>query len=562
MKASYKRNENFSKLLYNINFYKPPIVRNSKTVDKNENLKKDDSSPNIFKPEIEYVTKLNFFNPKTTKENDTIDSFNTMNNINDKTTNTILKKNKINSSDANKIFENNLENKRKRLENKIINIKILLKPLNEDLKKILSEIENLKLDFEILQNNNTCSIIEKNFKKKLLLIDTSNKNKRTSLPILLKNMDKKLNINSIISQRKKDMKSKKNFASMKLAQLKEKKREIIKQIKLYENDLQSFREEKNKIKNELLSHYHKLLFEGKDIRNEGLSWIIISIWNLKSDVFTSYLPKFLDEESISFLFSYSLKKMRLREIYKVIKKLSNEINNDKNKLLREIKEKNLNEYEDNKENFDNNKMTNINNIKNSFDIKELKQKTLFNSPKERLSKFFIERNINRELFNYNNFIAPSYTLKTTIYKNIPLIKKEAMKYTEENKLKSESDVSRVNEENIVKRNSSFNRILFNKKDDFKKLQATGKAYELYNEKKYLEKKVIKLKNEIKSMIDNELIRINNNINKEGYGKKNSINKFNMISTIIGEENARNELQKQIIESKNYFNILKNVKKDI
>ncbi len=103
MKASYKRNENFSKLLYNINFYKPPIVRNSKTVDKNENLKKDDSSPNIFKPEIEYVTKLNFFNPKTTKENDTIDSFNTMNNINDKTTNTILKKNKINSSDANKI---------------------------------------------------------------------------------------------------------------------------------------------------------------------------------------------------------------------------------------------------------------------------------------------------------------------------------------------------------------------------------------------------------------------------------------------------------------------------
>ena len=141
---------------------------------------------------------------------------------------------------------------------------------------------------------------------------------------------------------------------------------------------------------------------------------------MKSDVLTSYLPKFLDEESISFLFSYSLMKMRLREMYKVIKKLSNEINNDKNKLLREIKEKNLNEYEDNKENFDNNKMTNINNIKNSFDIKELKQKILFNSPKERLSKFFIERNINRELFNYNNFIAPSYTLKTTIYKNIPL----------------------------------------------------------------------------------------------------------------------------------------------
>ena len=30
-----------------------------------------------------------------------------------------------------------------------------LKPLNDELTKIISEIDNLKLDFEILQNNKT-----------------------------------------------------------------------------------------------------------------------------------------------------------------------------------------------------------------------------------------------------------------------------------------------------------------------------------------------------------------------------------------------------------------------
>ena len=56
-------------------------------------------------------------------------------------------------------------------------------------------------------------------------------------------------------------------------QLKEQKKEIVNKIKSYETDLKIFREEKNKIKNELLSHYNTILHEGKDIRKDGLSWI-------------------------------------------------------------------------------------------------------------------------------------------------------------------------------------------------------------------------------------------------------------------------------------------------
>ena len=61
-------------------------------------------------------------------------------------------------------------------------------------------------------------------------------------------------------------------------------------------------EELKKIKSKLLAHYHKILMEGKDTRSEGLSWLIKAIWGLGSKVILSYLPNFMDEQSISYLF--------------------------------------------------------------------------------------------------------------------------------------------------------------------------------------------------------------------------------------------------------------------
>ena len=56
------------------------------------------------------------------------------------------------------------------------------------------------------------------------------------------------------------------------------------------------------LKNKLLTYYHKILLEGRDTRSEGLCWVIKAIWNLESEVILSYLPNFLDENSIMFLF--------------------------------------------------------------------------------------------------------------------------------------------------------------------------------------------------------------------------------------------------------------------
>lgn len=501
MKENSKRFRNFSKLLYNINLGHTLYNHNSKTFEKNSSFKKDNSSSNLIKPEIEYVTKLNFFVQKSPN---------------------MENKKKLNSEVENKIFENKLENRRKELEIKIIKIKEELKPLNENLTKIISEIDNLKLDFEILQNTKTCSIIEKNIKKNIFLYNiVSPKRSRNSLPFLNNknnNLDEKYKIDSIISKHKKEMRSKKNLSLMKLAILKEQKKELIKKIKSRENELINLREEKNKIKNELLSHYHNILYEGKDIRKEGLSWIIQAIWNLKSEVLPSYLPKFLDENSIEFLFDYSSKKNKLKEMCKNLQKISNKINEDKDKnkkiLYENINHKATIDHEIS------NKESDMYNTLDSYEYEENKEnnnKWLVNTVMNKLNKkikfnedFFTTRNV--------NFFV-----------------------------KKESDIdnnkeSELNINNSIGKNSSFNKSLFNK--------TCKEVYELFNTKKIIEKKIYKLKNEINIMVGNELQRLN----------KYNVDRFKIISAVLGEDSARNEINKQINQSQKYLNILRKIKK--
>ena len=77
--------------------------------------------------------------------------------------------------------------------------------------------------------------------------------------------------------------------------IKKKKEEKLKEENLSSNDenhklkksrkskvknLADLKKDLEKVRDDLIKHYHKLLFEGKDTRNEGLSWIIRAIWKL------------------------------------------------------------------------------------------------------------------------------------------------------------------------------------------------------------------------------------------------------------------------------------------
>ena len=476
-------------------------------------------------------------------------------------------------------------------------------------------------------------MIEKNFKKKvianeLITNSISKKNSTTinSLPALSsksinseRTKEQKMKIDTIVYIHKEEIRTKKKFTILKINKLNEKKNEIMEKIKACENDLKNFKEERNKVKKELLIHYHNVLLKGKDTRKQGLSWIINAIWNLKSNVLLSYLPKFLDNESISFLFSYSLKKMKIKSMYKIIQELSIKIkekelenNNKENNQNKNntFKEKTIDEDSNTQETilfdyngFNSSKETlkleeekkdntsnyiNDYNIKknkewlkgiaktNSFISKEDKKINLFNRPKEIILDLSQKSN---KIKCFNIFNEYHDTFRTRLYNNINKtsnqLRKRDKSDKEEEKKKYLYDLLE-NEENSIKH------CLFNKKmltqplamkkntikltdfenlynNDNKKKEINEELLELYNKRKEIENNYIKLKNDIQNMIKNELDRLCKCFYKEDYAAKYNVDQNTVISAIIGEENARNELSKQIKEGQKYLKTLKGLR---
>ena len=363
------------------------------------------------------------------------------------------------------------------------------------------------------------------------------------LPFLLKrnNRDNKNKIDSILSQHKKNMRSKKNYTLMKATQLKEQKKEIVNKIKSYETDLKMFREEKNKIKNELLSHYNTILHEGKDIRKDGLSWIIQAIWNLKCKVLPSYLPIFLDEESISFLFNFANKKNKLNDLVKLAQKLSKKINEDKNK------NKN-NEYLYKKTNTIDPGIYYRNTLENCFEENKENNKWAFSTL---MHKF----NLNNNNINNNINIDTDRIIKKGIDIDIDNNKENDM-----TSLNTKNSNNNSNINNKIRNSFSFNKMVFKTCSNIPNFNNKEKEkIELYNDKNIIEKNIHILKRDIKNLIENELQRLNQCFDKEGYENKYNIDKNKFINTVIGENNIKDEINKQISNRKNFLNILKKIK---
>ena len=96
----------------------------------------------------------------------------------------------------------------------------------------------------------------------------------------------------------------------------------------------------------LIDHYHQILYEGLDTRQEGLSWVIKDIWKLGQNVKLSFFPKFLDSISVDYLFTVAhkhveitqlkteidKKKIELQKEFAVIQKKKNEDQSNSNKM--------------------------------------------------------------------------------------------------------------------------------------------------------------------------------------------------------------------------------------
>ena len=140
-----------------------------------------------------------------------------------------------------------------------------------------------------------------------------------------------------------------NTMKLKLEKIKKEKKEkierekedLISKVEIIKKDViekeNEYKEKKmllkEKIKN-LSYSYHKKLYEGLDIRNEGLVWIIKAIWNLGENIQMSFFPKFLDEKSIDYLFNIAHKSVKSDNLNNLIEENKRNLINDFQNLNR------------------------------------------------------------------------------------------------------------------------------------------------------------------------------------------------------------------------------------
>jgi hypothetical protein len=249
--------------------------------------------------------------------------------------------------------------------------------LKNEAEKPIIETHNLINNFE---NNN---FTDKNARKSL--------NKK-SLEIF--------KINLLQTQRKKEFENFQNSQKEKVLNLKLDLKNLENALNKIDKDLETSRKEEKEIISKLMLFYKELLFKGKSLKKDGLVWIIKAIWYLGENVPMSFMPQFLDFESIDYLFKLAHKQLEIEYFSKKIREMKLNLKKDISiKYKDDIKKLNIS-----------NKVENENNNKySSFDKRKLysnmkkENNVLANENKKDvyrdLVKEFEEKNLQFEIMN-------------------------------------------------------------------------------------------------------------------------------------------------------------------
>ena len=246
--------------------------------------------------------------------------------------------------------------------------------------------------------------------------NTSNQNSK-------KNMSKKsmeiFKINLLQTQRKKEFQ---NFQSAQ----KEKKLTLKLELKNLENDLNKIdkeldetRKEEKEITNKLMLFYKELLFKGNQTKKDGIVWIIKSIWYLGENVPLSFMPEFLDLESIEYLFQLAQLQLEIDYFTKKILEMKLALKKDiSSKYINDIIKLNINNNKDNgnKKNLINHKSKIFRDMeKDSEEIELENKKNVYTE----LVKEFEKKNLQFEITN-----LPEVNRINKVKKHIEKIKKD------------------------------------------------------------------------------------------------------------------------------------------
>ena len=499
--------------------------------------------------------------------------------------------------------ENILEKKREELEIKINKIKSLMKPLSIELAKTLKRIDNYKLELDIINNfnfseNNLRKIYLSKVKSNNINLKSNDQSNQGSSLNSSTDKNKSKEFDLFIKTEKMKLHNKKLIVNDKLSNFKTKKENILLKYNTCESELKDLKKELNKIKDKLIIHYHKLLFEAKDTRSEGLSWIIRAIWKLKQNVLMSYMPKFLDEKSIEFLFKYSDKLVEIEQIQKNIQEKKNYLKNVGKKIEKlserllkneDMKEKKFFENEkNNKSNKDDDsiiktphKRKRIKTLRkpSTLVLRNMRRKSLIltESPIKAIKKLISE---SPKKFNgkKNNKIMEEKTLsefseetfKTSLYQTKTSFKDISTKL---NNMKQKHNIIFQNLEMMLENPnyldkltshlSPTNNIRIIDYENMKNVKIEdiydSSLVKIFNEHKNLLLKLKEKKAQTEIFVKNELDRIGKCFCIEDYSGKYNTDLKTVVGALIGVDNSKLEVFRLQKEQKEYFRTIKNLR---
>jgi len=438
---------------------------------------------------------------------------------------------------ANNQLEKELYGNLKDIKRKLKDLKDRKYELYKDYESKTQQIKEINEEIESLQSNNGETFLGKIFDLKTAITissrhESSNSKrnlegsqkqlrKNTTIkkiqdrklstnPFQIKNLWGKSNYNEKIERIKmlylvrKENDEKKIEKQRQIKEIKEEMKDIDDELIEINKKSTNLKVQENKIIEKLMRHYEELLFKGKDTRNEGLIWIIKSMWKLGQNVPMQFIPTFLDFNAIEFLFKLANKSIELEN-------KKNLLNKNKKDLM--IKIHKLYFYN-----------------KNNTDIGNF-------------SKKLMGKNIKRS----------SLLFKTNLIKKNKILKRSV---TQTNIVKtyihsSVDDEQRDQEMNTFKEISKLVEKVDNNVD-IEKIEGMDDIEQLQKNIREVENEIVELKNK-------ETLRVFKEFIENDYKNKHQVSIDIVLAALLGEHTKNIEVNKFAKYKKGYIDNLKNIR---
>ena len=217
-------------------------------------------------------------------------------------------------------------------ENEIEELKNLTNDLKEEINEIYKKISYLNkqindfdleekaLEFQFEKETNQ-NLENDNYDTKTYVTGKTKVSKKAKLMYSFMATTMKLKLDKIKKEKKETIEKEKEDLIQKVEII---KKDVIEKENEYKEKKMLLKE---KIKT-LSYSYHKKLYEGLDIRNEGLVWIIKAIWNLGENIQMTFFPKFLDDKIIDYLFTIAHKSVKSDNLMNLIEENKKNLTNE------------------------------------------------------------------------------------------------------------------------------------------------------------------------------------------------------------------------------------------